>query len=76
MKRNNHGSHARVGDLVEMLNPKGERTGITGLVSRVEEVPRLGDFDDTGIQRRFLHITGKYTTQCPPHLVRILSFAD
>ena len=76
MEKNRHGSHARVGDLVELLNPKGERTGITGLVSRVEEVPRYGDFDDTGIPRRFLHITGKNMTQCPPDFVHILSFAD
>ena len=37
-KRNNHGSWARVGDFVELINPAGERTGIRGLVYKIETV--------------------------------------
>ena len=33
MKQSNHGSHAKVGDLVELLNPLGTRTGIISLVT-------------------------------------------
>ena len=58
MRRNNHGSHARVGDLVELLNYGGQPTGITGLVSDVILVNPLGDFDDFGVHRRFLMVTG------------------
>ncbi len=58
MKRNNHGSHARVGDLVELLNPQGQPTGITGLVSQIVNRKPFGDFDDSGIHMRFLVVTG------------------
>ena len=58
MEKNNHGSHARVGDLVEVLNPQGQPTGITGLVSQIVNRKPLGDFDDHGIHMRFLVVTG------------------
>ena len=58
MVRSNHGSYARVGDLVEILNPQGLATGITGLVSEVVIHKPLGDFDDSGVHRRFLAVTG------------------
>ena len=40
MKQSNHGSHAKVGDLVELLNPSGHRTEIFALVTEVCEGPR------------------------------------
>ena len=58
MSRNNHGSHAQIGDLVEILNPQGQPTGITGLVSQIVNRKPLGDFDDYGIHMRFLVVTG------------------
>ena len=58
MERNNHGSHAKVGDLVEILNPQGKPTGITGLVSVIINRKPMGDFDDHGIHMRFLEVTG------------------
>ena len=58
MKRNNHGSHARVGDLVELVNPQGLCTGVTGLVSAVVNRKPFGDLDDHGIHMRFLEVTG------------------
>ena len=33
MEQSNHGSHAKVGDLVELLNPSGHRTKIFALVT-------------------------------------------
>ena len=57
MQRSNHGSHARVGDLVEILNPQGLLTGMTGLVTDIVEYSPLGDFDDHGVHRRFLKLT-------------------
>jgi len=59
VERNNHGSHARVGDLVEILNPQGQLTGITGLVSAIVTRKPLGDFDDSGIHMKFLEVTGQ-----------------
>ena len=58
MEQNNHGSWAQVGDLVEILNPQGQPTGTTGLVSAIVTRKPLGDFDDTGIHMRFLEVTG------------------
>ena len=58
MQRSNHGSHARVGDLVELLSPQGLPTGVTGLVSQIINRKPLGDFDDHGVHMRFLMITG------------------
>ena len=37
----NHGSHAKVGDLVELLNPSGHRTKIFALVTGVCELNQL-----------------------------------
>ena len=37
-----HGCYACVGDLVEILNPMGERTGIYSLVTAVETSNRIG----------------------------------
>ena len=74
MRRNNHGSHANIGDLVELLNPVGNPTGIFGLVHERIEEPRLGDFDDSGIHRSFVMVTG-VNHRVKDSLVRIVSFA-
>jgi len=41
MEWSNHGSHAKVGDLVELLNPSGHRTEIFALVTGVCELNQL-----------------------------------
>jgi len=58
VRRSSHGAHARVGDLVEVLNPQGQPTGVTGLVSEIFSRKPFGDFDDHGIHMRFLAVTG------------------
>ena len=75
MERNNHGSHARIGDLVEVLNPMGQRTGITGLVYGFWDEPGFGDFDDSHLHKRYLMVTG-FPHRIKDSLVVIHSFAD
>jgi len=58
---NNHGSHAKVGDLVEILNSIGDATGMTGVVYKEEIV------DTPLLERRVEYI---YITGCYPHRVR------
>jgi hypothetical protein len=75
MGKNNHGSNAQIGDLVEVLNPMGQLTGITGLVYKLVEDLGFGDFDDSHLHRRYFMITGT------PHrikdsLVVVRSFAN
>jgi len=47
-----HGCYAVVGDLVELLNGYGERTGIHGLVQSVEEVSAI-------VPKRYLWVYGQ-----------------
>ena len=62
---NDHGSWAQVGDLVEVLNPMGEGTGIYGLVQSVEEVTAI-------VPKRFLWLFGQ-DHRIKDSLVRIAS---
>jgi hypothetical protein len=75
MERNNHGSHARVGDLVEVMNPMGQLTGITGLVYKLVEESGFGDFDDSHLHRHYFMITG-LPHRIKDSLVVIRSFAN
>ena len=54
MKQSNHGSHAKVGDLVELLNPSGHRTEIFALVT---ETYRTGTASGALEQRLKIHLT-------------------
>jgi len=47
--QNDHGCFAVVGDLVEMLNPMGERLEIYGVVQEVEERAAI-------VPKRILHV--------------------
>ena len=49
MPSNDHGSVAKVGDLVECLNPAGERLGIYGVVQAEEMFPAI-------VPKRSLHV--------------------
>ena len=40
-EESDHGCFAAIGDLVEMINPMGERTGLFGLVQREEIRPSI-----------------------------------
>jgi hypothetical protein len=46
-----HGSHASVGDYVQLLDASGEPTDLHGIVCEVETDRHLGG-------RRFLHVNG------------------
>ena len=55
MLENNHGSHAKVGDLVEAINPMGDFTGLYGVV--------VGDFIQKGIaSKRILKVLVTWNT--------------
>ena len=64
---NNHGCFAAIGDLVELLNPMGNRVGVFGLVYAIETSDRIGP-------RRYLRIHGQ-ETRWRDSLVRIVSRA-
>mgnify|MGYP003627671778 CR=1 FL=1 len=64
---NNHGCFAGIGDLVELLNPMGNRVGIFGLVYAIETSDRIGP-------RRYLRIQGQ-EGRTRDALVRIISRA-
>ncbi len=47
--QNDHGCFATIGDLVEMINPMGERCKIYGVVQEIEEVKAI-------VPKRILHV--------------------
>lgn len=52
MELSNHGSHAKVGDIVELLNPSGHRTGIISLVTETFAKEVL--VNRTGVAEKYL----------------------
>jgi hypothetical protein len=60
-----HGCYASVGDLVEILNPMGQRTGIYSLVTAVETSNRIGPM-------RYLQLYGQ-ESRIKDSLVRIIN---
>ena len=60
-----HGCYAFVGDLVEILNPMGQRTGIYSLVTAVETSNRIGPM-------RYLQLYGQ-ECRIKDSLVRIIN---
>jgi hypothetical protein len=55
MEQSNHGSHAKVGDIVELLNPSGHPTAIFALVTEAYQVWRAaGAYFE---QRVKIHLT-------------------
>ena len=60
-----HGCYASVGDLVEILNPMGQRTGIYSLVTAVETSNRIGPM-------RYLQLYGQ-ESRTKDSLVRIIN---
>ena len=60
-----HGCYASVGDLVEILNPMGQRTGIYSLVTAVETSNRIGPM-------RYLQLYGQ-ESRVKDSLVRIIN---
>ena len=69
--KNNHGSHAKVGDMVEAINPMGKPTGLYGVV--------VGDFIQKGIiSKRILKVlvtwsTGAEVEHMKDSFVRVVS---
>ena len=69
---NDHGSWAQVGDLVECLNPMGERLGIYGLVQSEEFRPSIAG------PKRLLNVymnwnDGPSLESLKPNFVQIIS---
>ena len=60
----NHGSHARIGDYVQLLDPRGYQVAVYGMVYKVDTDDAWGN--------RYLHIYGQLH-RVRDHLVRIVS---
>ncbi len=76
MEKSRLGRWAKIGDLVELLDPRMNPTGVTGLVTDAYTDQGFGDFDDSHLHGRFLKLSSMPHNQINDLYVRILSFAN